>query len=1213
MSAWVLPQSLLLEESRPNQVPAVRKQMSHDTTTQQFYRPNENAYINIESGAAGTFMDTSCTLLEGTLVVANKNFYVDFFNTSRCGMHGLIDEFSVEINNTVVEINRFYAECIELDMIQKGVNRYPFEMTKSNPYVVGNGNAGDTHINFIKPSMVTNMGLPHNVKYPNLTSTTLNTVPDTILHGYLLNTNKYNQVFHGLASNKNLANSSNIYNPILMDNRITQSTPYSNWDGYSQRVSSFVPSTLGLGYYDDRIPKHSNLITVYEKNSTGAPVEKQVKLSVSDPEAADINETTEEAKENTIINPTSNPNDDKVEPPTKKSWTYSSVNENDEYWGKTTDPSDGLFSTEYSATMTNKFIDGTCFGYDKNINSKYRLVGLPLDNDVGVYSKCFPTSNTMKFGTFNVGFGESVNSSCPGQWPYNQPCDWEALQQIQKEESKLINQQNVVNYFANTKNIPCGIPLDLYSNTYGEREIWGDRVLPKSEPVGFSDSGALTEYQFSMKIYSSLIGEGSKKWFPLLVVAPGKLRVKIRFAPPHKFFQTLMDPNRRVPGTARDWIPYTGLVETRSYQYSYSTDGKSIASATPTDLRIDEYFTHGTCECIASGIHPTMISPWFPGAVYNSEVAMGKYPIPQMRLKEMHTVPVFGSLLTGIDPTDFGKTDLSGSAGNQSIGVSEFVSALAASITQNIGTSTTELPVLHPFLVALGLHSSYSSTELTNRIALIAPALMASYAKQSRINQEYGYTTYPESSAVYGGGVDAPERETIYKINEYSNYIIPSSWNHHKIAGAYSGNAEISFPVEVYKSDNSIDEAYDAPYKSQNWLPFCNPTPQYIPVFSPENKSSTRSIKNLPNEQFYCNENQICFGTHKLRSQAQVRRTHTSLYPLNIPDQVTSRINERLTYWVKNLRIITQEVILPMSASESIIAAAIQGGISIEGTMWKASDSLLPKSSSQRHLINIAAAFCTNITFLFRPLVTIQGDQAYGYSSLGSFMNPWTSFDFVFDPTLTPSATRSDDYNALGGRPVYQNALDWSNHIPINVQLKILNESYPRNPITSLHQLLQHTRWGDQVFSSTDYLMLDPKSQPSYKTNNSLTINTLQDGYFACHVPIYALDDQTITCNPYFNPLEMSLRRKIRGSRAPIDALQATKPFEGTFHLSFNLESLPALSSKMRTGIPIMNNNVYLCMDEAYGLNATEYQLLTIATCDCRIVFERGGLVAVYS
>ena len=78
-----VPVALSLEDSRRAGIPAVRRKMVHNTTTQNEYRPGELCYIPIDTGANGAFMDTSTTRLKMTVVVRNKNYFTDFINLPR--------------------------------------------------------------------------------------------------------------------------------------------------------------------------------------------------------------------------------------------------------------------------------------------------------------------------------------------------------------------------------------------------------------------------------------------------------------------------------------------------------------------------------------------------------------------------------------------------------------------------------------------------------------------------------------------------------------------------------------------------------------------------------------------------------------------------------------------------------------------------------------------------------------------------------------------------------------------------------------------------------------------------------------------------------------------------------------------------------------------------------------------------------------------------
>lgn len=1098
MTDFAMPQALELEAARRNGIPAIRREVVHNTTTQNEYRPGELCYIPIDTGAAGAFMDTSTTRLEMTVVVRNKNYFVDFINLPRCGWNTIIQEFGIEINNGLHELNRHYAECIEIDMIKRGENRTPFEICRSNPWKPGEGVAGSTHINFVKPSMVTAMGLPHNVKYAPLTTSTAATTPDTIQYGMLFGSNPFTSYMFGRTSNIDIASLS-VDDPIR----------------YEDQIGSFQTTNgeICQSSWDDRVP----------------------------------NRFQDQIHVNTGMS------------------TYSAT-------GATT--------------------DGITEGSLKNINSQNRIVGGPT---FGIYvgNQAFTGPHNMYQATSNIYsavYGQSVEGASPGQWPVFQPCPYAAIQKELKQDLRLVNADNIQNYYANCKNIPVGIPLDISGDQSGASSVYGDKIHTK--PV-FGEYGWETEFQVSLKVYSSLIGELTKKWFPELVVPQGRMRIRLRFQEPQIAFQTLMDPCRRVPGTSRDWFPYLGLTST--IEHTEEPEAHTIAEATSVSV-----------EEVASGIHPIMVANYIPGMCYVPAVAMGKYPIPAARMKPLlnltKTTDLYGySTNTALFDNAHGRYVHIEDLEEQQATVAQ------PNFLQFVSDVETQLAAANPLTAG-------------NLINLISRTVY-----NERVNQEIGYPWfYQRGHNVNGEGFLAVTDHTI-QVQDCQQLSIPPSYRGQMLAGKNAYDVGTPVPPStvlpnvrvVTQLDTAGHEFWrnpnrDQPWKGQNWYNFCLPTPQYVPIMNPMVKLSSRQFTTNP----YVNENELCFGTHLEHSVAQVRRTHSTLYPLQIPDKIASKIDERLTYIVRNIQLVTQQIILPRTAAISIVENALNGGISMETIAWKEMESILPKAESQKHLINMAAAFANSLTFLFRPVDTYQGDQAYGHNSF-SFYNPFTVFYYDYDRLLTPpgpgDSERPDDYNYLGGKPVYYNECVVSTRVPFDIQLQLASELYPRTPIDTINRLLMHTRWGDQVFSTQDYMELAPSLQPSYLTQKGMVINTLQDGFWASYVPISALDDQTITCNPYFVPLELSTRTRIRGKRAPKNALPAYKPFDGTFHLSFNLEAFMGQSGRMRTGVPIVNNNMFLKMEKAHMVRTYDTQLLTVCECDARVVFERGGTMQFFT
>lgn len=1114
MTDFAMPQALELEAVRRQGIPAVRREVVHNTTTQNEYRPSELCYIPVDTGAAGAFMDTTTTRLEMTVVVRNKNYYCDFINLPRCGWNAIIQEFGIEINNGLHELNRHYAECIELDMIKRGENRTPFEICRPNPYKVGEGIVGRRHINFVKPSMVTANGMPHNVKFAALTTSTATTTPDT-LGTALLSSNVFTTESFGRKT----------------DTVIDTSAGYIDYTS----IGGMHPTSMLLGSstWDDRVPRSR--------------------------------------QEERLMN---------------------------------------VGAATYSATGA--FSAPTVIGQYTNINTVYRIVGSPNGTEVGSQGASIAESPFLNlpasYGStiYSANYGQSVHSVSPAQWPLYQPTDWSALQKECKENLRLVNADNIINYYANCKNIPIGIPLDCSTYDLAKSYLWENNGTMKPT---FDDNGAETEFHISLKVYSSLIGELTKKWFPELVVPQGRMRIRLRFQEPQILFQTLMDPCRRVPGTMRDWFPYLGCVlsnevvtENRPKREVGGVD-QNAAPGTLVATHQIQNLTSISIESLCSGIHPSMISDYVEGFVFCPAIAAGTFAIPTLRLRSMNECVGQAFYLQDYARTTTGTA----TAANDRYGSANAIARVEASTIENMSTTDG----IANFVLNTPADVSATEKKLNNVMKLCFQMGWEQY-----MNGEYGCPwLYRQGHNPNGQPyTEKLNTDVSIRVSDCQQIQFPTGYRNWMAGQA---NAAISTDTALYTSEHdSANNQYwnnnwnwDQKWKGINYHPYCPPTPQYVPFANPSYKSRTRL---LDNAAYFLTEDQSCFGTHLEHSVAQVRRSHSALYPLQISDSVSSRIDERLTYIVKNIQLVTQQIILPRTAAISIVENALNGGITMETVAWKEMESILPRAESQKHLINMAAAFCNSLSFVFRPTDTYQGDRAFGYNSF-SFYNPFTVFKFDFDATLTPSHTRSSQYNDLGGKPVYYNECVVATRVPFDIQLQLSGELYPRTPIDTINRLLMHTRWGDQVFASSDYMELAPALQPSYLTSKGMAINTLQDGYWAAFCPISALDDQTITDNPFLTPLEMSLKKRIRGLRAPYGPLPIYKPYDGTFHLSFNLEAFMGQSGRMRTGVPIVNNNMFLRFEKGHLLREYDTQLLTICECDAKVVFERGGTMQFFT
>lgn len=1107
---FAMPQALELEQSRRQAIPAIRRKMIHNTTTQNEYRPGELCYIPVETGANGAFMDTATTRLKMTVVVRNKNFFTDFINLPRCGWHAIIQEFGIEINNTLHELNRHYAECIEIDMIKRGENRIPFDMTVENPWEPADGLAGKFSINFVKPSMVTLMGLPHNVQYKDFDTAT----PDVITQAYCLYSNKFASESFGTVNN------------VLFDGTANPPTATTAPFHY-HKFGGFHPSSFDVAqsFYDDRVQLERSIFRLFDVRTAAV-----------------------------------------------------------------------TGNVAYDATAANNTVQGTTIGDDMYANTELtantannKIIGGPNREKLNCFSKVYPPSPNHEVGILDVVYGQSVDNYSPSQWPAKQPTDLDKLHKLYNDQIRLVNCDNVLNYYANVQNIPVGIPLTLTDNS-GITEIWGDGQ--KTKP-SVPDNGHETTFHVSLRVYSSLIGVLANKWFPELVVPAGRMRIRMRFQEPNILFQLGTDPCRRIPGTPRDWFPNLGITSTSFTKYT-TNDASDNPAPNPTNLTVGT-ITSGHPSIITSGIHSIMVSNYVPGECYNSSVAMGKYVIPQMKFM------MTNELMKAFSVGTYGAT-----------------AGLAAAAKSSISSEPVSDDASGTIRFPTWANNLTEDAESTITVSFLLPKLMNQLEHNMVVGNpvvrfsEYDANGKPIKGAasleVHRNRADATSHWNT-SILDLQNYIVPTNWQ-----GSLVGSSEIAANsnagvLTAYDNDAAAlpkfksDQTWDWENKNQCWNPFNTPTPQYLPMLKTSDKRIAKVIS--PND--FVDESQIFFGTHLEKSKPQVRRSYGPLYSLNIADQHLYGLNERLTYIVRDVQLESEQIILPRSAALSIVENALSGGITMETKTWKEMESMLPRAKTQKHLINMAAAYCTSLTFLFRPTDVYQGDTAYGYDSF-SYYNPFTSFDYK-----QKDAQVALTYNALGGEPVYNNAFVISERVPIDLQLQLAAELLPRFPISTVSDLLLNTRWGDNVYDDRDYMELFPKIQPSYQVTKGQTINTLQDGFWSCYVPIYALDDQSITCNPFFTMAEISLKKKLRGMRHNQGPLPIYKPFKGTFHISFNLEAYMGQSDRLRTGIPIVNNNMFLKFESAYLLDAYHTQLLTIAECDAKIVFERGGTMQFFT
>lgn len=1282
MADFALPQALSISDVRRNGMPAVRRTVIHGSTSQNSYGPGELVYIPVDTGASGSFFDVTTSRLDMTVNVYNRNLFVDFINLPRCGWNAIIEEFGIEVHNSMHDNQRFYAEMVEQEMVRNGENMVPYELTLSNPYELAGGVAGALHCNFVKPSMITTAGLPHGVRYAVLKqpagSNVSSSVPNIIAEGLLLNGHSYLKTpygrnGYGTIADKNLHSSDLNLKSGGFVGRSPGSIGLRDQFGWWAETSMPVCS-----HYDDRIhvrKLQSYLLAqdpLYAPAATTTSQQGGSYIPVEEEKVTDDGDGVSDMMSN---------HDARTTGPDANTATYTNrgninTNMNTRYLRQVLNPPTGVGTTEANSTTA----------YDSLRFSVNRFHGMAGGgNDIRRYAFVFP--RTSLFGAedsdntmFDVHYGQSLGGYTPFMWPAKQPTSMQPF--LAKLHPCGVNTKNIHNYYANCKNIPISVPVDLTREDYGRETIWGSKI--HQTPSSNDSRGEKYSFRISLKIYSCLLGVFADKWFPSLLIGAGRMRMRFRLQQPNILFQTLMDPCRVVPGTARDRFPNLGICNSNNQAIS------KLTSQTPDIL------THG--------VHPIMIQNYTPGMCYNDLIALGKYAVPQMKMNmtsrpnRLHTTVQSTLGVPRYQPADRQTHEEYGGI-NEMMLPSEWEILSTASMDRAIGTHSFKSWIATGFNTIPGPaanHVYLARYDLLRRLESVLKVI-SDTVTDLEDNSQYGFQ--PRVMAVFGDGPDpaanvptqpssfyaATKTPLVYydienannaatsivKVSDVPDDVGPSASNlftktNYRLnppsvsaplfayQNYYTATNNAAFYTDIYRdskpdllrtrigsntpriTDNdqyAIQRIFhplqkagepldDFGLNGQNWELYAPPQVQYVPVRQPWNKLSTRILS----IDDFVNENTLCYGTHLAKSVAQVRRTNKNLFPLAMDSVHSPTITERVTYTVSNISYRVEEIILPESASMQIIASAMEGGITMETDTIKSVEQILPRQANQKILINVSAGIVNDICFIFQPTEMLQGDKSYGYNSFATYC-PFTSFKFLeqkegtTDLNQTDAALRTvnsppgsaNDYNYLGGEPNYYNQLVQGENIGINIFMSIATEYFPRNPIDDLQTLIDHVTWGDQRRGDIEYLGLLPLFSNAYDTGNFNVISPFQDGFFSVFTPIECLDDQTITDNPFWTPLECNVKRLLRGKRAKKNALPFYKPLDGTFHLSLNLQAFMGHHDRMNVGTPMVNNNAYLQMQNCHLLQEFECRMIVFIRVFARIIIERGGIIQIFT
>lgn len=160
----------------------------------------------------------------------------------------------------------------------------------------------------------------------------------------------------------------------------------------------------------------------------------------------------------------------------------------------------------------------------------------------------------------NVGSLRTAAVYTPSQWPDFQPST--LLGEFDDEEVDAIlgkaKVSEYMKYLCNVRNLPIGVKgKSIAANVNGYA---GSTAKLSADAA--DESRSFTEYRVSMPFLSGIYGIFAEKMFPDMLIGANNIRIEFKLAQNVKALWTSMDPCRRVPGTLRDFVPFTGVAST---------------------------------------------------------------------------------------------------------------------------------------------------------------------------------------------------------------------------------------------------------------------------------------------------------------------------------------------------------------------------------------------------------------------------------------------------------------------------------------------------------------------------------------------------------------------------------------------------------------------------------------------------------------------------
>ena len=424
-------------------------------------------------------------------------------------------------------------------------------------------------------------------------------------------------------------------------------------------------------------------------------------------------------------------------------------------------------------------------------------------------------------------------------------------------------------------------------------------------------------------------------------------------------------------------------------------------------------------------------------------------------------------------------------------------------------------------------------------------------------------------------------------------------------------------------------------------------TPQYMLAYNPWKLKGTGTAAGV--NVSYAYEGDCFYGTYLPYSVPQTARIFQLTYNSTTTDSYSlanvypySASKGEITYQINNIALVGDQIILPDTVTSDIIKQAAVGGFNVTTNSIR-TYVMQPsgKSSTQSIICPLKVSAAKRLFLVFQPTVARSSNTGMlYYSNCG-----YNIFGNLTSRNNSVTATKSSIAGFRDGSagPLYgvgfADALEYSptkvntTGNSMSVQLRIGNEFYPQQPITTMQELTAEyiktlDGWGDNSFS--------PNSMgPIVTVGGEMVYDCLSPNKFTTiFIPQEFLDDQTITCNYDMAPLysytgtlaaEASSATVLDPNVAtPVSSLNGynwlaprgycTKGIfcspQSSFLLAFDLSSFHE-SQGVSSWSYLGNNVITLLLNGAEALNNSFYQMRIVAVVPHKVVmrYSAGGQV----